>query len=326
MGLLHSKHLGVNVSVDLVYRLLSACPSQLSFLSEGKALPVHQDVHHGLCSLAGNGAITICVQDEERLVKEAAQAEVTEQQLQQALAALKQCQQDLAVATAATASAAQREDSAAQQSEKLNSQLAAQQEQSEAALQALQQQHENLNQQAQHAEAQRLQEAEEAGKKHAAELWEQGMSQKRSEEEGTRLQVQLHSAAEQLGTAQQAVSKLEDELAAAQQQQTAGLNELQQAQRDLIAAKAELDLAKQQLQAGAARKQEAVTQRAKMMDLEKVLMVKLNELHALQQNLLEKGVQLQVRHASLQSSGSRLKSPSSPAYYIQTKLLRLFGI
>lgn len=274
--------------------------------------------------LAANDAMIICVQDEERLVKEAAQAELTEQQLQQALAALKQCHLDLAVATAATTRAAQREDLAAYQVQKLDSQLAAHHEQSEAALQALQQQLENLNQHAQHAEAQRVQDAEEAGKKHAAELLEQGASQRKSEEECARMQRQLHSAAEQLSTAQQAVAKLEDELAAAQQQQAAGLNELQQAQHDLIGAKAELDLTKQQLQASAARQQEGVIQSAKVMDLEKALMEKLNELHALQQQLVEKGVQLQVLHASLQSSGLHVKSHTSPAYHIQTKLLQLF--
>lgn len=280
---------------------------------KGKHWPTHKGSTI-TCVQTSKRSILQHVQDEAKLQREAAQVEATEQQLQQALTDLKQCQEDLATAAAATTEAAQREDSAALQIQILNSQLATQQAQSAAALQALQEQLENLKQQAQlaqRAEAQRLQHAVEADKQHAAELQAQDESHRRAEVERDQMQAQLRSACERLSTAQQAISNLEQQVAAAKQQQAAGLNELaaaqqqqaassndlQQAQRDLIGAKAELDLTKQQLQTSVARQQEAAVQAAKVVDLEKSLVEKLNELHALQQQLVEKGVQLQVCHA-----------------------------
>ena len=234
------------------------------------------------------------MQDEAKLQQAFQQAEATDKQLQQAMADLQQCRQDLEVATAASTSTAQHERAAAEQVEALRCELAAQQEHAEAALQALQQQLEDSNRHAQQAEVQQLQDAVEAGRKSVADLQQQTVSRRRAEEERDDLQKQLQSASEQLSTAQQAASKLEQTLADVRQQQVASLNELQQAHHDLIGVKADLDLAKQQAQAAAARQQEAVEQGAKVLELEKSLAEKLSQLHALQQQLVDKGVQLQV--------------------------------
>lgn len=248
-----------------------------------------------------NGKYLYDVQDEARLQQAAQQAEAVDKQLQQATADLQQCQQDLEVATAASTSTAQHGRAAAEQIKALKSELAAQQERSKAALQALQQELEDSKQnaqQAQQAEVQQLQDAVEAGRKSVAELQQQVVSQHRAEEERDDSQTKLRSASQQLSIAQQAASRLEDTLADVRQEQAANLNELQQAKHDLIGVKADLDLAKQQAQAAAARQQEAFAQGAKVLEMERSLAEKLNELHALQQQLVEKGVQLQVCMAS----------------------------